>query len=254
MSDTLNALAGLLDAEPLIDVERAAGELRGGRPIAILDGPRTDLVAALDGSAPSLFATLAALPGSTLSLTSDRAGLLGLPGTDSIALPLAGLVLDTALVLALATNPPAQAAGAPVSAAAAAGIALCKHALLLPAVLSAPMETVGALPPALLRVPLERLQAELRQDEFSLEIVSQAPVPLAGNIRSRFVVLRGGPAPRDQVAVIVGDPDPSKPVPVRLHSSCLTGDLSISAMRLRRSAPQCGSAPRRGRGRRSALP
>jgi GTP cyclohydrolase II len=30
---------------------------------------------------------------------------------------------------------------------------------------------------------------------------------------------------RDQIAIIVGKPDLSKPVPVRLHSACLTGDL-----------------------------
>jgi GTP cyclohydrolase II len=29
----------------------------------------------------------------------------------------------------------------------------------------------------------------------------------------------------DQVAIIVGKPDHSKPVPVRLHSACLTGDV-----------------------------
>src|SRR5262249_35060571 len=38
-------------------------------------------------------------------------------------------------------------------------------------------------------------------------------------------VFRGGEGLRDQVAVIVGPPDLSRPVPVRLHSACLTGDL-----------------------------
>jgi GTP cyclohydrolase II len=30
---------------------------------------------------------------------------------------------------------------------------------------------------------------------------------------------------RDQVAIVIGKPDLTKPVPVRLHSACLTGDL-----------------------------
>jgi len=34
---------------------------------------------------------------------------------------------------------------------------------------------------------------------------------------------RGGM--REHLAVIVGQPDPRKPVPVRIHSSCLTGDV-----------------------------
>src|SRR5207237_8405530 len=58
----------------------------------------------------------------------------------------------------------------------------------------------------------------------SLEIAGEAKVPLQGGLSTRFVVFRdavgGGSA-----AVIVGEPDFSKPVPVRLHSACLTGDV-----------------------------
>ena len=53
---------------------------------------------------------------------------------------------------------------------------------------------------------------------------SEAKVPLQGGLSTRFVVFRdavGG----GSVAVIVGEPDFSKPVPVRLHSACLTGDV-----------------------------
>jgi len=38
-------------------------------------------------------------------------------------------------------------------------------------------------------------------------------------------VFRGGEGLRDQVAIIVGEPDLKEPVAVRLHSACLTGDL-----------------------------
>jgi GTP cyclohydrolase II len=58
-----------------------------------------------------------------------------------------------------------------------------------------------------------------------LRIVSRAPVPLEGAPVSEFVVFRGGEGLRDQVAIIVGSPDLTKPVSVRLHSACLTGDL-----------------------------
>ncbi len=39
------------------------------------------------------------------------------------------------------------------------------------------------------------------------------------------MVFRGGPALRDQVAIVVGHLDQSRPVLVRVHSACLTGDL-----------------------------
>jgi GTP cyclohydrolase II len=58
----------------------------------------------------------------------------------------------------------------------------------------------------------------------SLTIASEAQLPLHGGHSTRFVVFRdviGG----GSVAVVVGKPDFSQPVPVRLHSACLTGDV-----------------------------
>jgi GTP cyclohydrolase II len=62
----------------------------------------------------------------------------------------------------------------------------------------------------------------------SLLRVSEAPVPLAGHENSRFVLFRETVADLEHVAIIVGKPDPAEPVLVRLHSSCLTGDLFAS--------------------------
>jgi GTP cyclohydrolase II len=59
----------------------------------------------------------------------------------------------------------------------------------------------------------------------NIAIVSRAPVPLEGARETEFVVFRGGEGLRDQVAIVVGRPDLTRPVPVRLHSACLTGDL-----------------------------
>jgi GTP cyclohydrolase II len=62
----------------------------------------------------------------------------------------------------------------------------------------------------------------------SLLRVSEAPVPLAGHENSRFVLFRETVADLEHVAIIIGKPDPGEPVLVRLHSSCLTGDLFAS--------------------------
>jgi GTP cyclohydrolase II len=58
----------------------------------------------------------------------------------------------------------------------------------------------------------------------SLAIASKASVPLNSGARADFVVFRNamGGSP---VAIIVGKPDFSEPVLVRLHSACLTGDV-----------------------------
>jgi GTP cyclohydrolase II len=58
----------------------------------------------------------------------------------------------------------------------------------------------------------------------ALTIAGDAHVPLDTGVGTRFVVFRDQFGD-DPVAVIVGTPDFSKPVPVRIHSACLTGDV-----------------------------
>ncbi len=70
------------------------------------------------------------------------------------------------------------------------------------------------------RDPVLALSAEALDDTTTALLV-----PLAGAPDSEFVVFRGGEGLRDQVAVVIGRPDLSEPVAVRLHSACLTGDL-----------------------------
>jgi GTP cyclohydrolase II len=224
MKDSPNGLHDLLALEPRLALDRAATELRAGRAIAATEPGRTTLLAALDGAAPSLFALFAAMPGAVLGLSAERARRLGLAGGAPAAIPLAGLRREAALRFAMAPHPDPAPSSGPGSIATQAGIALCKHGLLLPAVLAAPVED-AALPALIHRVTIGTMMAEPDDTPIALEIVSRAPVPVGGNIATEFVVFRGGPAPRDQVAVIVGKPDPARPVPARLHSSCLTGDL-----------------------------
>ena len=76
------------------------------------------------------------------------------------------------------------------------------------------------------------------RDEFhSLEIASEAKVPLQGGISTRFVVFRdavGG----GSVAVIVGNPDFSEPMPVRPPFGVPhRRRVRLEPLRLRRSAP-----------------
>jgi GTP cyclohydrolase II len=79
--------------------------------------------------------------------------------------------------------------------------------------------------PCILSVQGDAVQAYRQAVAKALTVVGRAPVPLEGAGDSEFVVFRGGEGLRDQVAILVGKPDLTRPVVVRLHSACLTGDL-----------------------------
>jgi len=208
-------------------VDRGLAELRAGRPIVIetRDGPA--VVAALDAVAPSVLDafTLPSEGRRSLALSLDRAKVLDLRAGGPIAVAIEGLDNDAVYHLATGVDALITANWEPADEAAAAAIELCKHALLLPAALVARGNSSRGLPNHIYRVTLEQLRSHLTRGRYELEIVSRAQVPLAETSEASFVVFRGGPILRDQIAIVLGDPDPSRPVLVRVHSACLTGDL-----------------------------
>ncbi len=224
MNDFSACLSKVLSDDAHLARDRAAAELRAGRPLLIETAGRLTLTAALDGASPSLFALFSGLDNSVLALTPQRARMMGLAVDYEIALPLAGIDRKTAKHLASDPRLKAPKTWTEATAGALGAIDLCKTALLLPAVLAAPMALDAELPARLQRYRVEVPSGE-HDAPYELEIVSQADVALASGVKARFVVFRGGPTPRDQVAIVVGDPDPAKPVLVRAHSACLTGDL-----------------------------
>lgn len=137
---------------------------------------------------------------------------------------------------------PGQAAGqlSAVSAsqaawpAAAAALALARQGRLAPAVLGLALPDGLSAEPALtewlgtvLSVEAGLVLEHARARPVRLTQVSAAPVPLADDADSRFVLFRELDGEFEHVAVVVGNPDLAgdTPVRVRLHSSCLTGDL-----------------------------
>jgi GTP cyclohydrolase II len=113
-----------------------------------------------------------------------------------------------------------QARGA--DSIAAAALSLAKSAQLLPALLLSDLRS-GDIPGGPLRVRLDEVTRYAHPQDDDLLRVSEANVPLREGA-ARLVLFRDRDA-REQVAVIVGTLDTSKPVPVRVHSSCFTGDL-----------------------------
>ena len=241
-----DALPALFGTARAVACERAVAELRAGRPVRLVDDHGRQLVAlALDSASPAGYAAFAALAGGRqqLLLTAERARVLGDDRGQPLRLPLAGVPFAQlpALAWQRPAQPPADLLAAAMPAAdtlAAAAIELAWLALLLPALVVLPLDAGDLAWQASLAVACSDLQAP--PVEAAYEVVSRTPVPLRDAGACEFVVFRGGIAQRDQVAVVVGRPDLSAVVPVRVHSSCLTGDLFGSLK------CDCGDQLRRG--------
>lgn len=215
------------------------------------------LVASVEGLTEDTLALLRRLGGGSLRLvvTEHRARSMGLAGREGreredTACPgsgagdrMSGLSLELKdetrpdRLLRLSAVPddgngrrvPVRAATAPEAAA----LALVRSGRFLPAVVSARLEP-GPPPEltallergAVLRVSTGQIRALTESSGIPVTPVCDAPVPLADAEDARFVLFREERALREHLAILIGDrrgwPDP---IPVRLHSACLTGDL-----------------------------
>ncbi len=118
------------------------------------------------------------------------------------------------------------------SPAESAALALTRFGRLLPAVVSvdvdpgSPVLTRWIEDGTVLDVSSEGVERAVARSGIEVTSVAEAPVPLADAEHSRFIFFREGGGFPEHVAVLIGPreswPDP---VPVRLHSACLTGDL-----------------------------
>jgi GTP cyclohydrolase II len=225
-----SGVSNLFGAKGQISVNRGLGEFHARRPVLVTSGAETLLVLPIEGIDPRRFAEFAKLcaPATpSLIITERRALALGLDATTPMALRLTSRD-DVDAILALVAD--AKVAGAfsakPAGPAAAAAIQMVKLSHGLPAVLAAAVtaEKIVAKAPQIITVEADAV-ADFGEDVIrSLAIASESSVPLNSGTRTRFVVFRDatGGTP---VAIIVGKPDFAEPVPVRLHSACLTGDV-----------------------------
>ena len=210
-----------------IAVERGLAEFRCGRPVIIANG---DAIVALpvDGLDDKRLAAFRRLSGSAkphLVITARRAHVFGISSPGPVGLALGErATAKTILALAAEVDSGQTREVVRISPSAAAGTELAKLARQLPALLVADARDAMVREPALICVPADAIEHYRESVAASLTIAAEAYVPLADGISARFVIFHdaiGGSA----VAVVVGRPDFSKPMPVRLHSACLTGDV-----------------------------
>jgi len=231
------ASATTTDARLLRKVDRVIGDLRRGG-IAIVTGKDQSLaVQAAENATQESLAQLAKLGKLALALTRRRAAALGLApaasapgGTVVLALPPG----TEASFLHKLADPGAAVVGLGIAAPAGdqvadAAVEIMKLARLLPAA------AIAAIPPdvaarlvadeGLLALdPAEVLEYQ-NAAARSLRIISEARVPLADAENTRLIHFRPSDGGVGHIAILIGDPDPAKPVLVRLHSECFTGDL-----------------------------
>ena len=227
-----------------IRCERAVAELRAGRPVVIDDshGQRLAFIA-LDSSTRSSFNAFAQAAAGRhyLFLTATRARVLGVNAEHGARVPLAGIDFDGLPSLSYLREPepmpPGWSAGQALDQGA---VEVARLGLLLPAMVGVLLEADDNRFDSCARVSLYDLHQGAEQAAHVYELVARSPVPLREVGMTEFAVFRGGVAQRDQVAIIVGSPDLTAVVPVRVHSSCLTGDLFGSLK------CDCGDQLRRG--------
>ena len=221
-------VSSLFGTKGQIGVNRGVAEFHARRPVFITGGGETLLtlpVEGLDAQRLAEFVALCAPVMPRLVITARRALALGLDATTPVALNFtAGLDVDIILALvadAKIDRPVDVKAAGP---AASAAIELVKLSQGLPAVLVADVVAGGAINHHIITVEAEAVARFGDETIRSLAIASKASVPLNSGARADFVVFRDamGGSP---VAIIVGKPDFSVPVLVRLHSACLTGDV-----------------------------
>ena len=213
-----------------VGVGRGLAEFRAGRPVILSGDDRTLLclpVEGLDSKRLIAFRALCAPKSPRLVLTGRRARSLGIDTDAPVAIEIASEV-DVGTIMALVADAKSDHAFAskPASAEAMAAIDLVKLAQVLPAVLVADTTPTiaSAFDPRPITVQAKAVMRFRADAAHALSIAGEAYVPLNSGERTRFVVFRDALGD-DPVAVIVGTPDLSKPVPVRIHSACLTGDV-----------------------------
>lgn len=231
---------GLNGDSQRLAVERARGDLRHGHVVLLKYENGSILIAAVEAMDDAGFQAFRGFADGRLDLVLNwrRAAALGIAAGrgGAIALPFAGSEASLPVARDIAygsvqtedvrTGGHRAVSGTVVDAA----MQLCRLAQLVPAVLTAAVDpddenvTNAVASGAMLAVEAEDILALARAPR-RIERVSEAKVPLTEAAETRFVAYRG-PAPSDeQVAVVIGRIDTTRPVPIRVHSACLTGDV-----------------------------
>lgn len=229
-------------SDAMVAVERAAGDLRRGLPVALFPekGPASlvasaeivndeviNAMAKWSGSRPQVLLTHHRAATLKIRLYTDKAVAVALPKDERARA--AKILADPTRDMHDPLMGPWKADRDGLSGSALAAIQLGKVAELLPAMVEVTLDRRTAkrlcLEQGMLSVEVSQIEAQTASKQMALKIVARAQLPLAGAEDTRVLAFRPASGGREHLALIVGAPEPPGPVLVRLHSECLTGDL-----------------------------
>ncbi len=225
-------------ADALLSVNRVIDDIRRGA-IGGLRQNAAAAVLALEAAGREPLAAFGNRIGAAprLAMTGRRAVVLGLwpaDGTEPPKVVTAEGSLDAIAGLAArAADPLAETGPVPgVSARAAAddgldaaAVHLMKRARLMPAAAIADVDPDKASSSSLLWAQAADVLHHEHLLALSLQPVSTAHVPLADALDTTVIAFRPSDGGIEHLALVIGKPEPGKPVLARLHSECFTGDL-----------------------------
>lgn len=231
-------MAGTGNTIAMRRIDRAVHELRGGYPV-LLTGERGTWLAvsaeALDGERCREYARLAGQD-AWLVISGVRAARVGLPvdAAHACAVPLDvgdGLLaqLIDPLLGQMPDITPLNGRQRQAVAEEEAALALVKLAALLPAVavarLDVPEPARWSVEYHILTVKPEYIAAYKDGLATTLTQVSAAHVPLKLAEDARVLAFRPRYGAVEHLAICIGEPEKAEAPLVRVHSSCVTGDI-----------------------------
>ncbi|MEP3524466.1 MAG: GTP cyclohydrolase II [Hyphomicrobiales bacterium] len=218
------------DHETLFSVQNAITAIRLGEPFLLEDNGNHHMCLGVDGINDKTFASfvneqLGRSP--LLILSSERGGALGFDKTSPISMALSSS--DTASSLySIAASHPAKISRRPIHEQVDAKPALellakTKH---LPACLfySNVTNAQMLINRGILVISNQSIANYDAAKVRSLRRKSEAPIPVRGGINTRMVVFEYATG-ENEIALVVGKPDITKELPIRIHSACATGDI-----------------------------
>ena len=244
--------AAIFGGREHLDVSRALCELQARRPVRG-STPDESLIAlpveGLDDRRLREFAMLCDPVMPKLIVTQQRARAIGIETSTPMALSLPATIgANDIFELAAGARNHIAVEAEPASNAATAAIRLVKLARGLPAILTAHIAAIGGdmIQPVSV-VEAGAINRFVEDATNSLAFVSEASVPLASGTSARFVVFRDALGVA-QVAIVVGKPDLSAPVPVLRRSAGLAGGVFGGRRWACGGRRRLAVARRRGRG------
>jgi GTP cyclohydrolase II len=211
-----------------IGVERGLAEFRCGRPVVILGDRRLVAAMPLDGCGDELlqlFRRTFDVTAVKLAVSARRACALGIETHTPVSIQTSKeLTIHNILAVTREKSLPRGVQVTCAGVAVTAGIDLAKLAGRLPAVLIADLTSADCRGDIFAKFEAAAVSGFRQHLVYSMAIAASSAMTLDGVEDARLVVFRDAIG-SESVALIVGDPDLSRPVLVRLHSECLSGDV-----------------------------